>query len=75
MMQPIQIEGYTPRQGQGGPSILYNHVSVDFFKTLRTPIVRGRPFVDPHVVTEDAVSAHALHAELAVRDLVVRLQI
>jgi macrolide transport system ATP-binding/permease protein len=44
IMQPIQIEGYTPPAGQSSPTIFYNHVSPGFFATLRIPILRGREF-------------------------------
>jgi predicted permease len=44
MLQQMQIEGYAPPAGQGEPTIFYNHVSKDFFETLRIPIVRGRAF-------------------------------
>jgi predicted permease len=46
MLQQVQIEGYTPPAGQSGPTIFYNHVSADFFQTLRIPIVRGRAFTE-----------------------------
>ncbi len=42
----LQIEGYQPPPGQPPPSVLFNTVSTDYFKTLRVPMVSGRTFTD-----------------------------
>ncbi len=39
------------------------------------PVVVPRPLIDVHVIVEDAVAAHALHAEFPFGNLEVRLQI
>ncbi|MEO8678681.1 MAG: ABC transporter permease [Vicinamibacterales bacterium] len=39
----VTIEGYEPRSDED-LSFLYNVVSADYFRTLRVPIISGRPF-------------------------------
>jgi putative ABC transport system permease protein len=42
----ILIEGYQPPTGQPDPSVLYNMISPDYFKTMSIPLVSGRTFTD-----------------------------
>src|SRR5690348_9284401 len=42
----LQIDGYQPRPGEGAPGAGFNAVSVDYFRTMRIPLVEGRAFQD-----------------------------
>jgi predicted permease len=42
----VTIEGYTPPPGQAPPSINYDIIGTDYFRTLGIPIVEGRSFTD-----------------------------
>ena len=42
----VAIEGYTPPPGQALPSIGYNAIGTDYFRTLGVPLVEGRSFTD-----------------------------
>lgn len=42
----VTIEGYTPPPGQAPPSISYDIIGTDYFRTLGIPIVEGRSFTD-----------------------------
>ena len=42
----LQIDGYQPRPGEGAPGAGFNAVSVDYFRTMRIPLVQGRAFQD-----------------------------
>ena len=43
--QSVDIAGYTPKSGEN-MSIAYYVVAGDYFRTMQTPIVRGRPITD-----------------------------
>jgi predicted permease len=45
LFAPVRMDGYIPPPGQPDPTVFFNQVSRDFFKTLRIPIVRGRAFL------------------------------
>ena len=45
-LDSLTVEGYEPPPGQPAPSINYNVVSTDYFKTMRIPILRGRVFTE-----------------------------
>ncbi|HTV56088.1 MAG TPA: ABC transporter permease, partial [Terriglobia bacterium] len=42
----VYVEGRVLPLGQSAPAISVNHVSPDYFRTLRIPILGGRPFRD-----------------------------
>jgi predicted permease len=43
--QSVEVAGYTPQPGEN-MSIQYYVVAGDYFRTMQTPIVRGRPITD-----------------------------
>jgi predicted permease len=42
----LTIDGYETPAGQPAPTVIYNVVSPDYFKTLRIPMMRGRVFTN-----------------------------
>jgi predicted permease len=40
----VYIEGHPPAPGQQPPVVIYNHVDVPYFDTMRIPLFRGRVF-------------------------------
>jgi len=42
----IYVEGRTAIAKDAAPIIVYNHVSLDYFATMRVPLLRGRAFND-----------------------------
>jgi macrolide transport system ATP-binding/permease protein len=42
----VTIQGYTQPSGQAPPSVGYNLVNTDYFRTLRIPLFEGRDFSD-----------------------------
>jgi len=42
----VEIEGYQPPQGQSNPTMGYNAISPDYFKTMQIPMVSGRVFTE-----------------------------
>jgi putative ABC transport system permease protein len=59
----LKIDGYRPPSGQGTQVVGYDAVSPQYFETMRTPILRGRGFLDsddqtsPHVAVINEVMA------------------
>ena len=51
----VSISSYQPPAGQAAPSLSYNVIGLDYFRTLQIPLVEGRVFTDadkessPHV--------------------------
>ena len=43
---PVFVEGRTGVDKDSGPIVFYNHVSLDYFATMRVPVLRGRVFND-----------------------------
>jgi hypothetical protein len=41
---PVYLEGKSSASKETVPDVLYNTVSLDYFSTMRTPLVRGRTF-------------------------------
>jgi putative ABC transport system permease protein len=61
---PIEVEGAANVDTSAWPAVAYNSVGTDFFRTLRLPIVRGRPFDDreldsttPVVIVNETLAA------------------
>jgi predicted permease len=52
----IEIDGYQPPPGQPGPSAGYGAVSSDYFRTMSTPLVRGRAFTEADTPTAPSVA-------------------
>lgn len=42
----VHIDGYQPPAGQPEPSMNYNAISTDYFKTMTIPVVQGRTFTE-----------------------------
>lgn len=42
----LTIEGYEPQSGKAAPTMAYNAISPDYFKTMSIAMVRGRVFTD-----------------------------
>lgn len=60
----VAIEGYTPPPGQAPPSISYNLIGTDYFRTLGIPITEGRAFTD----ADTAGSQHVAIVSQAMAD-------
>ncbi|MGI8769941.1 MAG: ABC transporter permease [Acidobacteriaceae bacterium] len=51
----LSVDGYQPPPGQPAPSVAYNIISPDYFRTMQIPLLRGRSFTEsddeknPHV--------------------------
>jgi len=58
----VAIDGYTPPPGQAPPSIGYNLIGTDYFRTLGVPIEQGRGFTDADTLTglHVAIISHAM---------------
>jgi len=42
----ISVSGYQPPAGQAPPSLGYNVIGTDYFRTLQIPLIEGRSFTD-----------------------------
>jgi predicted permease len=64
-LDTIHTDDYQPPPGQPEPSSRYDGISVDYFKTMRIPIVEGRAFTEsdtdkaPHVAIVNQAMAKA----------------
>jgi predicted permease len=45
-LDTIMVSGYQPPPGQPSPSMAFNIISTDYFRTLQIPLVEGRNFTD-----------------------------
>ena len=52
----VAVEGQTLPPDQPPPSVFFNNVDPDYFKTMRVPLLRGREFTDSDNQTAPAVA-------------------
>jgi putative ABC transport system permease protein len=52
----LKIEGYPPPAGQRAPSVGYNAISPQYFKTMGISVLRGRGFLDSDVASSQHVA-------------------
>jgi predicted permease len=52
----VTLEGQMLRQGEPPPSVFFNNVDPDYFKTMRVPMLRGRAFGDSDDASAPAVA-------------------
>src|SRR5215469_14461655 len=52
--EELKIQGYQPPKDQPSPTVGFNAVSPDYFRTMRIPVLRGRAILD----SDTQASAH-----------------
>ncbi len=52
----VDVDGQTLPPGQPPPSVFFNNIAPDYFKTMRVPLLRGRAFADSDNQTAPAVA-------------------